>query len=61
MMIGFAKLYFKKGIIWSYAEPPPLHNHVYGRHEQKEAKNKPINKIIHVFAIFCYFDLLQYC
>ena len=57
MMIGFVKSYFKKGIIWSYAEPPPLHNHVYGRHEQKEVNNKPINKTIHVFAIFCYFDL----
>ena len=59
MMIGFAKSYFKKGIIWSYAEPPPLHNHVYGRHELKEARNKPINtrNIVFVLSVFRYSEL----
>ena len=41
MMIGYANSYFKKGFIWSCAEPPPIHNYVYGKHEQKEACNKP--------------------
>ena len=61
MMIGFAKLYFKKGIIWSYAEPPLLHNHVYERHEQKEARNKPKNTRINTLipSVFCNSDLYK--
>lgn len=40
-----------------FAESPLLHNHVYGRQEQKEAKKKPINKNIYVFVIFSYSEL----
>ena len=60
MMMRQAKSGIKKGINWSYAEPPPLHNNVYGSHEQKKARIKP--NITRIKAlVLCIFFIFELC
>ena len=60
MMKGFAKSYFKKGVIRRYVEPSPLHYYVYRRHDPRDARNKPINTHKNVF-IFCTISNSELC
>ena len=55
MMMRHANTCFKKGISWSYAEPPPIHNNVYGSHEKKKARIKPNNTCIKALGLSVLF------
>ena len=61
MMMSQAISCFKKGISWSYAEPPLIHNNVYGIHEQKKARIKPNNTRIKalILSVFFIFELCK--
>lgn len=55
-----AKSCFKKGINWSYAEPPPFHNNMYGLHVKKKARVKPKNMRIKALVLSDY-SIFELC
>ena len=60
MMMRQAKSCINKGINWSYAEPPPVHNNVYDLHGQKKARIKPNNTHINALVLSIFF-ILKLC